>query len=1075
MFDQLMQFVLRQRLLVLLAGAVVLVLGGVTWLRLPIDAFPDVTNVQVMILTESHGLSPEEIERLVTFPIETQMSGLPGVQQVRSLSQSGLSQVVVIFEDRVDSYFARQLVFERLAMVREDLPAGVEPELGPISTGLGEIFQYTVESGHYCPSHREVWSHGAGACPRCSEPLVAGGVDLMGLRTIQEWLIGPQLRRLPGINEINSMGGLVRQFHVVVDPQMLLKFGVSLRDVIEAIEINNRNSGAGFIVKDFEQINVVSRGLLKDADDIGQIVVKAANGTAVYLGDLAHVQAAPQARLGGAGRDGRGETVVGMAIMLKGENSKLVVDRVKNEIPEIQKSLPPGVRIRPFYDRTDLIHACIRTVSGALAQGGVFVVLILFLLLWDLRAALTVALSLPLTAAATFILMDWTEVSANLMSLGGLVIAVGMVVDAAIIVTENITRHMGEDARSGRTRTEITLAAVREVARPMTFAILIMVVVFVPLFALESLEGKMFKPLALTICFAMLSSLIVSLTVVPVLAAAVARRVPRDIHANPLVRAFHSLHAPALRLAIKGRWITVAAAGAMLVAGASMFLQLGTEFLPALDEGAIAINIVRLPTAGLEGSVLQSQWIEKHLLARFPDEIATIVSKTGRAEISEDPMGPEQTDLIIALQPKGQWTAARSKDELVAGMEKELKAFPGIRPAFSQPIALRVNELISGIKSDVAIKVFGDDIDTLIETAEAMAPILAGIEGAGDVAIEQVSGFSQLNVVLDRRAMARHKVNVEAVNELLEAAVGGKTASVLYDNLVPVEIVVRLGASSAPAPRSHVASGDACPTKTITGGEDLARLLVASPLGYNVPLGEVARIEQADAPAKINREDSRRRLLVECNVRGRDIGGFVAEAKSRLAGIERGLPTGYRLVWGGQFENQQRAMKRLSVVVPISLLLIFVMLVSALGSLKSASLIMFNLPFAVIGGAAAMYLLGIHLSVAATIGFIAVLGVAVEDGLVLISFCDQLRRQGWATVDAVYEACRLRIRPLVMTTATTLLGLLPMLYATGAGSEIQRPLVAVIFGGLISSLVLELIVLPVLYILAHRDRAPAQA
>ncbi len=1055
MFEVPLQFILRQRFLVLLFGAIVLVGGGLTWLRMPIDAFPDVTNVQVMVLTEARGLSPAEVERLITFPIETQMSGLPDVRQVRSLSQSGLSQVVVIFEDHVDTYFARQLVFERLAMVRERLPQDVEPELGPVSTGLGEIYQYTLESGYYCPTHTEVWSEDPGACPQCARPLRCGDVDLMGLRTIQEWLISPQLRRLPGIGEVNSMGGLVRQFHVIVDPELLLKFGVSLRDVIEAIEANNRNSGAGFIVKDFEQINVVAQGLLHDAEDIARIVIKTSAGTPVYLGDLARVEAAPQVRLGAAGRDGRGETVVGMTIMLKGANSKLVVDRVKQEIPEIQKSLPPGVRIRPFYDRTDLIQACIRTVSGALAQGGVFVVLVLFLLLWDLRAALTVALSLPLTAAATFVLMDGADVTANLMSLGGLVIAVGMVVDAAIIVTENITRHMGAEASGGRTRTEIAFHAVREVVRPVIFAVIIMVIVFVPLFTLQSLEGKMFKPLALTICFALLSSLAVSLTVVPVLAAAITRRVPRDIHENPLVRLFYRLHQPALRLALRGRWITVAVAGALLVGAAALVPQLGTEFLPALDEGAIAINVVRLPTAGLEGSVAQSRRMEQHLLEEFPDEIATIVSKTGRAEISEDPMGPEQTDLIIMLKPRKQWTAARSKADLVAGIEKALKAFPGIRPAFSQPIALRVNELISGIKSDIAIKIFGDDIDVLIETAEQIAPALAGIEGAADVAIEQVSGFSQYNVVFDRRVMARHKISVETVNELLEVAVGGKTASTLYDKLVPVEIVVRL----PPAARAT--------------GDDLSRLLAASPLGYNVPLSEIARVELVEAPAKINREDSRRRLLVECNVRGRDIGGFVAEAKQRLAGLERQLPPGYRLVWGGQFENQQRAMQRLAVVVPIALLLIFVLLVSALSSVKSASLIMLNLPFAVAGGVAAMYLLRIHLSVAATIGFIAVLGVAVEDGLVLISFCDQLRARGMATLEAVFEACRLRVRPLIMTTATTLLGLLPMLYATGSGSEIQRPLVAVIFGGMVSALVLVLIVLPVLYVLAHP--APVRA
>jgi cobalt-zinc-cadmium resistance protein CzcA len=1051
MFDNAMRFILGKRFLVLLLGATVLLLGILTWTRLPIDAFPDVTNVQVMILTDVEGLSPAEVERLITFPVETQMSGVPGVRQVRSLSQSGLSQVVVIFEDDVDLYLARQLVFERLSVARASLPEGVEPKLGPISTGLGEVYQYTVESGYYCPAHRGVWAEGPGPCPQCGRPLAEADVDLMALRTIQDWMIAPQLRKLSGINEVNSLGGLVRQFHVVVDPEMLLKFALSLRDVIEAIESNNRSSGAGFIVKDFEQINVVSQGLLRDAEDIERIAVKTSGGTPVHLGDLAEVRIAGQVRLGAAGKDGQGETVVGMAVMLKGENSKLVVDRIRREMPNIHATLPPGVRVNPFYDRTDLIQACIRTVSRALGQGSIFVVVVLFLLLWDLRAALTVALSLPLTAAATFILMDWADVTANLMSLGGLVIAVGMVVDAAIIVTENIARHMGQEATTTQTRSAVAFGAVREVARPVMFAVFIMVIVFVPLFTLESMEGKMFKPLALTICFALLSSLAVSLTVVPVVAQAITKRVARDVHENPLVRLFHRLHVPVLRLAIRGRWITVAIAGALLVAGISMFVQLGTEFLPALDEGAIAINIVRLPTAGLEGSVAQSRQIERRLRERFPDAISTVVSKTGRAEISEDPMGPEQTDLIIMLTPRRQWTEAASKEQLVARMEQELKAFPGIRPAFSQPIALRVNELISGIKSDVAIKVFGDDIETLIETAEAMAPILAGVEGARDVAIEQVSGFSQFNVVLDRRAMARHEISAEAINETLEAAVGGKKVSVLYESLVPVDIVVRFPSALGNTP------------------EDLARLMVASRLGYRVPLGDVARLEQVEVPARVNREDSRRRLLVECNVRGRDLGGFIADAKERLAGIERNLPPGYQLVWGGQFENQQRAMRRLMVVVPIALLLIFVLLISALRSLKSATLIMLNLPLAVVGGVAAMYLLGINLSVAATIGFIAVLGVAVEDGLVLISFCDQLRNAGARTLDAIYEACRLRVRPLVMTTATTLLGLLPMLYATGSGSEIQRPLVAVIFGGMASALVLELILLPVLYLLAHND------
>lgn len=1051
MLDTMLQFILRQRLLMLLFGAIILVLGLFAWMNLPIDAFPDVTNVQVMILAEAQGFSPQEVERLVTFPIEIQMSGLPDVRLVRSLSQSGLSQVVVIFEDDVDTYFARQLVFERLSLAQDNLPDGVEPEMGPISTGLGEIYQYTVESGYYCPNHKQIWSREAAQCPQCKKDLVRSDYDLMGLRTIQDWLISPELRRLPGINEVNSMGGLVRQYHIIVDPAKLLEFGVELQDIPAAVSANNGNAAAGFIVKDFEQINVVSKGLLKNANDINNIVVKAVDGTPVYIRDMAEVRVAPGVRTGGASKAGEGETVVGMAIMLKGENSKLVVDRVKQEIPQIQETLPPGVKINPFYDRTYLIQSCIRTVSSALAQGGLFVIIVLFLLLWDLRAALTVVLSLPLTAAATLILMDWQGVTANLMSLGGLVIAIGMVVDAAIIVTENIARHMSEKARHQVSRIDIAFASVREVVRPVVFAVFIIVIVFVPLFTLESLEGKMFKPLALTICFALLSSLVVSLTVVPVLASMITKHVQRDIHGNPLVRFFHTIHMPALKLALKGRWITVAVAAALMAGSVSMFRQLGTEFLPPLDEGAIAVNIVRLPTAGLDGSIIQAQKIENHLIERFPSEIETIVSKTGRAEISEDPMGPEQTDMMIMLTPRPQWSAARTKEELVDKIEQELAAFPGIRPAFSQPIALRVNELISGIKSDIAIKIFGNDIDILLETAERIAPIISGIEGARDVAIERVSGFSQLEVEPDRRAMARHKINVENTNDLLEAAVAGKTASTLYESLWPVDVVVRL------------------PEHVRRDAEALKAILIASSFGYSVPLSEVARINLVDAPARINREDSRRRLIVECNVRGRDIGGFVAETQNKLAEIEQSLPSGYRLVWGGQFENQQRAMKRLAIVVPIVLLLIFVLLISALGSLRSAALIMVNLPFAVVGGVAAMYFLGIHLSVAATIGFIAVLGVAVEDALVLISFCDQLRKSGMQTLDAVYEACRLRVRPLIMTTMTTLLGLLPMLYATGSGSEIQRPLVAVIFGGMISSLILELIVLPVLYVLATPD------
>jgi len=986
MLDKLLYFILHQRLLVAMGAIVLLGAGLVAWNQLPIDAFPDVTSQQVMILTEAPGLTPAEVERLVTFPIEIDMGGLPDVRQVRSLSKTGLSQVIVIFEDHVDTYFARQVVFERLQQVADKLPEGVDPELGPISTGLGEIYQYVLEAGHYCPTHRGVWSRLKGKCPECGNALEESQYSLMDLRTIQDWVVSPQLRRLAGVNEVNSFGGFVKQYHVIPDPALLLKYGISLGEILEALGSNNANASGGFIVRDWEQINVVSKGLARGIPDIEKIVLRAEKGTPVYLRDVAEIEIGHQTRNGVVTKDGQGEVVCGMVIMLKASNSKRVVDRVRAEIPEIQKSLPVGVKISAFYDRTSLIQACIRTVSTALVQGIIFIILVLFVVLWDIRAALTVAISLPLTAGAAFILMGWQGVTANLMSLGGLVIAIGMIVDGAIVVTENIARHMRDKAESDMSRTAIAFEAVREVARPVMFAILIIVVVFLPLFTLQAMEGKMFKPLALTICFALVGSLIVSLTIVPVLGSLVIKRSVGQTRENLLI-----------------------------------------------------------PSE-----------IEHRLLAKFP-EISTVVSKTGRAEIAEDPMGPEQSDLLIMFKPNYEKEFGRSKEEIVQAISEELAAFPGISPAFSQPIALRVNELISGIKSDVAIKIFGDDIDVLIRTAENIAPILASIKGAEDIKIEQVSGFSQIEIQPDREAAARHRINIEDINLLVETAIGGKLATTVFEGQRKFAVQVRFPTEK----RAHVGAFE--------------QLLVHSPLGYNVPLGELAAIREVEVPAQISREDSRRRLIIECNVRGRDIGSFVEEAKRKVTDVEENLPTGFRLAWGGQFENQQRAMARLKVVVPVALLLVFVMLFSSLNSIKSSVLILTNLPFAVVGGIMAIYLLKIHLSVAASIGFIALLGVAVENGLVLVSFFDQLRRRGKSVYDAVFEACRLRVRPLMMTTLTTLVGLLPMLYATGPGSEIQQPLVAVIFGGLISSLALTLIILPVLYVLFTHDKTVTRA
>ncbi|TFG47179.1 MAG: efflux RND transporter permease subunit, partial [Candidatus Brocadiia bacterium] len=698
-----------------------------------------------------------------------------------------------------------------------------------------------------------------------------------------------------------------------------------------------------------------------------------------------------------------------------------------------------------------LIQACIRTVSSALGQGVIFVVLILFLVLWDIRAALAVAVSLPITFATVFLIMGWQGMTGNLMSLGGLVVAIGMVVDMPIVVIENISRHMREKADSDASRISIASGAIREVIRPAIFAILIILIVFIPLFTLESMEGKMFKPLALTVCLALIGAVAATLTIVPVLGSIMVRRKAVKEDDNLLVRLIHRIYMPVLAAAMRRRWGTIAIAAVFMVAAFSLLPGIGIEFLPSLDEGAIAINVVRLPTAGLKGSALQSTEMEKRLLSKFP-EIETIVTKTGRAEIAEDPMGPEQSDLLIMLKPNYESKFGRSKEEIVQEIDRELAAFPGTKPAFSQPIALRVNELISGIKSDVAVKIFGDDMEVLRAAAEKIAPVLSGIEGASDVKIEQVSGFSQIEIRMNRRSLARHKINIEDINLLVRTAIGGGVATTIFEGQKRFDVQVRF------------------PFEKRRDIDVIGQMLVPTPAGYNVPLGELVTIEEVEVPAQISREDSTRRLIVECNVRGRDMGSFVAQAKQRLSSIENGMPEGYRFSWGGQFENQQRAMARLKMVVPAAILLIFLMLFSSLNSFKSAVLILVNLPFSVVGGILAIYFLNINLSVAASIGFIALLGVAVENGLVLVSFIDQLRAEGKKVHDAVVEACRLRVRPLIMTTLTTLVGLLPMLYATGAGSEIQKPLVAVIFGGLISSLALTLIIIPVLYLLFNRDK-----
>ena len=1018
-------FLRKNRLLVLLATAA-LIAGGVTaWLHLPIDAFPDVTNTQVMILSKAPGLAAVDVEQRVSYPIEQVMRGLPRVKQVRSLSKAGLSQVVIIFEDGVDTYWTRQVVFERLSMAREQLPPGVEPELGPLSTGLGEILQYTLEGE---------------------------GKSAMELRTVQDWIVAPLLKPIPGVNEVNSFGGEVKQYQVQVSPEKLLKYNLTVNEVVEAVEQGNANAGGGVVVRGWEQLYMRGVGLMKDIPDIERIVLKSKDGSPVYVRDVADVVIGAEPRQGAVSRDGKGEVVAGMIIMLKGANSEDVVSRVKESIGKIQSALPEGVRLNVFYDRTSLIEACIKTVVDALLEGGIFVILILFLFLAEFRTALIVVFSLPFTFLVSFIVMGWAGMSSNLMSLGGLAFSVGMVVDGSIVVVENIRRHLAHRTEKEHKR-RIVVEALVEVARPVAFSILVIAIILVPLFTLQGIEGKMFAPLAATMLIALLVSLVVALTVIPVLSDVFIKQIPEKEFG--FIRRFHKAYLRLLGRAVRRPAVTLGISGGVLIASLALLPFIGTTFMPDLDEGSIAVNVVRLPNASLDGSVKVATFIEQRLL-KFP-EVETVVSKTGRAEISEDPMGPEQTDVFIMLKPRKQWGTGRDKPELVEAIQKELAQIPGLRFSFSQPIALRVNELISGVKSDLAVKVFGPDLTVLKKFADRAAATLGGIEGARDVKVEQVSGMSQLDVVIDREAVARHGIKIGDVNAVIETAVAGKKATTLIEEQRRFAVVVRFPES---------ARGDI---------PELERLLVTAPGGERVPLSQIADFQVVEAPAQVSRENGMRRVVAEANIRGRDLGNFVSEVQQKLAPLVKELPSGYYVEYGGQFENQQRAMRQLAIVVPIALLLIMVLLYMALGSIWNSLLVLLNLPFALVGGVIAVVAFQMPVSVSAAVAFIVLLGIAVQNGVVLVAFFRQLREQGESVADTVIKGCDLRFRPLLMTALTSFIGHLPMLYATGSGADIQKPLAVVVMGGLITSTLLTLIVLPTIYSLFANRFAPAKA
>ena len=1030
MLNAILSFSVRQRLLVAIGAVALVGIGALAVKQIPIDAFPDVTNVQVQVLATAGGMSPPEVEKLVTRPIEVELAGLPRLTEVRSVSKIGLAAITVVFEDGVDDYFARQLVSEKLQGVRQDLPEGVNVELGPITTGLGEVYQYTLVSDNK-------------------------KYDATELRTIQDYIVRPILRTVPGVTDVNSFGGLVKQYQVIVRPDRLLSYGITLDDVFESLAKNNGNASGNFIEHKSEQYVVRGLGMVNGVEDISNIKVATRNHAAILVRDVAAVEIGAELRQGAVTANGKGEAVAGIVLMLKGASGRDVVNAVKEKLPAIQKALPKGVKMVPFYDRTDLVKKAIHTVTKALEEGAIFVLLILIVLLADLRSAIIVTLILPLAALFAFIMMKAFGFSANLMSLGGLAIGIGMMVDGAVVMVENIHRHLTEKKPDGRhpraNKIETVLYAAKEVGRPIVFGIFIIIVVFLPLFTLEGFEGKMFAPLAFTISFALLGSLILSITLVPMLCTYFLKQEPLE-HDPRHIRWLKHIYLKGLAPCVRHPWRVVLPSVAALAGSLALFPLIGTEFLPALDEGSIAVQTFRIPSISLPQSLAMQTRAEK-ILKQFP-EVIDVVSKTGRADIASDPMGVEISDVIITLKPKEEWKGGKTKDELVEEMRKALENLPGVASSFSQPIALRVDELVSGVKSAIGIKIFGEDLDVLKDQADKVARVLGKVPGAADVNVEKVSGLAYMEIEADRGKLARYGVNVSDLQEVVETAIGGKEASKVYEGQKVFGLSVRF---------PEAARNDVEPVRNI---------LISASNGALIPLGELAKVYIKEGPAQISREMAQRRIVIECNVVGRDIGSFVGEARGKIDAAVK-LPPGYIMTWGGQFENQQRAMKRFAIVVPITIALIFLLLFGSFNSVKQAFLIILNIPFALIGGILALIIGQFNLSVSASVGFIALFGVAVLNGVVMVSYFNELRREGINVELAVVRGSVLRLRPVLITASVAALGLIPMLFATGPGSEIQKPLAAVVIGGLISSTLLTLFILPTLYKVFERGGGKA--
>lgn len=1004
--SSLIDFCLRQRPFILFAALLWLVVGAVAVGHLPIDAVPDVTNVQVQINTNSPGLSPMEVEQLITFPIEQAMTGLPGLEQVWSLSKYGLSQVTVVFTDSTDIYFARQLVFERLQQAKGEIPAGLgEPEMGPVSTGLGEVYQYEVR-GPGTPTE---------------------------LRTLQDWVVKRQMRKVPGVTEVNSFGGYEKQIQVQMKADRLASFGLTPRDVARAVMDNNRNSGNGYLEHLDEQYVLRGIGQVEDVEALKNTLVSYQAGVPILLKDLATVVEGKALRQGAVTRDGRGEAVIGIVMMLIGQNSRTVCQNIEAQKDEINKSLPKGYYLETFYNRMDLVNRTINTVVKNLLEGATLVIIVLVLALGDIRAAIIVAATIPMAMLFAITGMVGWNVSGNLMSLGA--IDFGVIVDGAVVLIENTMRQLEENPR--KSVLEIVRSASKEVARPILFGVIIIGVVYVPLLGLSGMEGKTFQPMAFTVVLALLGSLILSLTLVPVLASLwLKKHAPGSSHEPAYVGALRRRYRPKLEWCMKRPLLMGGTALSLFVASLLLLSRLGSEFLPRLDEGALAIQLSRLPSISLTQSLELVSQVES-AVKEFP-EVESVVSKTGRPSIATDPMGVELTDVVITLKPPSEWQHA-TREELISAMEERINRIPGQSLSFSQPIELRVAELISGVRSDVALKIFGDDMNVLKSTAEKAAKALSKVPGAADVRVEPVVGLPYLNLKINRQAAARYGLSVEDVLEALERSYGGQQVGLLYqgDRRFPIVTLMDSGVGDDP--------------------KGLHKVRVPLPEGGSISLSEVTELQQSTGAAQVSRENGQRRIVVEANVRGRDLVGFVEDAKKATESL---IPGGYFPQWGGQFENFERARQRLVVLVPLALALIYFLLFTSVQSVRVATLIFCNVPFAITGGVAALALRGFPFSISAGVGFIALFGVAVLNGLVMTSCIRQYRTEGLSNWEAVARGAVDRLRPVLMTATVASLGFLPMALANGAGAEVQKPLATVVIGGIITSTVMTLFVLP---------------